>query len=99
MNWKGCGSKRSRPNLWYYADIYLEGPRKTTKRPGQNIRSPRRDLNPGPPEYEATGRDVHFLVCIATSAAVDPFISSDQLNKSFLGICIIYYFFSVIRKQ
>jgi hypothetical protein len=40
MNWKGCG-------------ICLEGLRKTTKNLSQDSRSPGRDLNPGPPEYEA----------------------------------------------
>jgi hypothetical protein len=53
MNWKGCGRKRSWPNLRYYPDICLEGLRKKTKNLSQFIRSPGRDLNPGPPEYEA----------------------------------------------
>jgi hypothetical protein len=39
--------------IWYYLDICLEGVRKTTKNPSQGIRSLGRDLNPGPPEYEA----------------------------------------------
>jgi hypothetical protein len=52
MNWKGCGRKRSWPNLRYYPGICLEGLRKTTKNLSQDNRSPGRDLNPGPPEYE-----------------------------------------------
>jgi hypothetical protein len=52
MNWKGCGKKRSWPNLRYYPSICLEGLRKTTKNLSQDTRSPVRDLNPGPPEYE-----------------------------------------------
>jgi hypothetical protein len=53
MNRKGCGTKQSWPNLRYYPGICLEGLRKTTKNLTQDNRSPGRDLNPGPPEYEA----------------------------------------------
>jgi hypothetical protein len=53
MNWKGCGRKRSWPNLRYYPGTRLEGVRKTTKSLSQDSRSPGRDLNPGPAEYEA----------------------------------------------
>jgi hypothetical protein len=53
MNWKGCGRKRSCPDLRYYPVICLEGLRKTTKNLSQDRRSLGRDLNPGPPEYEA----------------------------------------------
>jgi hypothetical protein len=45
--------KRSWPNLRYYPGIRLGGLRKTTKNLSQGSRSPGRDLNPGPPEYEA----------------------------------------------
>jgi hypothetical protein len=31
MNCKGCGRKRSWPNLGYYPGIYLQGQRKITK--------------------------------------------------------------------
>jgi hypothetical protein len=31
MNWKGCGIRRSWPNLRYYRSIFLEGLRKTSK--------------------------------------------------------------------
>jgi hypothetical protein len=51
MNWKGCGRKRSWPNLRYYPGICLEGlgkPRKTSV-----MIASLRDLNLGPPEYEA----------------------------------------------
>jgi hypothetical protein len=53
MNGKGCGRKRSWPNLRYYPGICLEGLRKATKNFSQDSRSPGRDLNSGPPEYEA----------------------------------------------
>jgi hypothetical protein len=53
MNWKGCGRKRSWPYSRCYPGIYLEGLLKTTKNHGQDSRSPGRDLNPGPLEYEA----------------------------------------------
>jgi hypothetical protein len=53
MNWKGWGRKRSWLNLSYYPSIFLEGLRKTTKNFSQDTRSPGRDLNPGPPEFEA----------------------------------------------
>jgi hypothetical protein len=39
--------------LRYYPGIRLEGLRKTTKILNQDSLSPGRDLNPGPPEYEA----------------------------------------------
>jgi hypothetical protein len=40
--------------LRYYPGIYLEGLRKTTKKPSISIAGRRGgDLNPGPPEYEA----------------------------------------------
>jgi hypothetical protein len=53
MNWKGCGRKRQWPNLGYYLSIYREGPKKTMRNLGQDNGFPGRDLNPGPPEYEA----------------------------------------------
>jgi hypothetical protein len=37
----------------YYPGIFLEGLRKTTKNLSQSSRSPDRDINPEPPEYEA----------------------------------------------
>jgi hypothetical protein len=39
--------------LRHYLDIFLERLRKTTKTPSQDKRSPGRDLNLGPPEFEA----------------------------------------------
>jgi hypothetical protein len=36
----------------YYPGIRLERLRKTTEILSQDTRSPYRDLNPGPPEYE-----------------------------------------------
>jgi hypothetical protein len=53
MNRKGCGRKRPWPNLRYYNGIFLEGLRKTTKNLSRDSRSPGRDLNPRPPEYES----------------------------------------------
>jgi hypothetical protein len=52
MNWKGCGSKLSWPDLRLYPGICLEGPRKTTKNLSHDSRSPGRDLNRRPSEYE-----------------------------------------------
>jgi hypothetical protein len=37
----------------YYCCIYLEGPRKAMNTLSHDMRSPGRDLNPGPPLYEA----------------------------------------------
>jgi hypothetical protein len=45
--------KRPLRNSSYYRGIYLEGLRKTTRNPSQDSRSPDRELNPGPHEYEA----------------------------------------------
>jgi hypothetical protein len=39
--------------LRYYPGIRMEGMRKTSKLLGQGSRSPGRELNVGPPEYEA----------------------------------------------
>jgi hypothetical protein len=36
MTGKGLGRKRSWPDLWYYAGIHLEGPRKTAKNLNQH---------------------------------------------------------------
>jgi hypothetical protein len=47
MNWKASGRKP----LW--PGIRLKGLRETTKNLSQDRRSPGRDLNPEPPEYEA----------------------------------------------
>jgi hypothetical protein len=53
MNWEKCGRKRWRVNIRYYPGICLEGLRRTTKPLIQDSRYPGRDMNPGPPEYEA----------------------------------------------
>jgi hypothetical protein len=53
MNWKGYGRKRTWLNLRYYPGTDLEGLRKIMKTFSQDNRSPGRDLNPGPPKYEA----------------------------------------------
>jgi hypothetical protein len=39
--------------LKYYPRIFPQGPRKTTENLGHDSRSPGREWNPGPPEYEA----------------------------------------------
>jgi hypothetical protein len=53
MNGKGYSRKRSWPNLRYYPVIRLKGLKKTMKPLSRDSRSPGRDLNPVPPEYEA----------------------------------------------
>jgi hypothetical protein len=52
-NWKESWRKRPWPNLRYCPGICLQGLRKTTRNLNQDSRSPQRDLNPGPLEYEA----------------------------------------------
>jgi hypothetical protein len=47
MNWKGFGSKRSRPNLRYYLGIRLEELMKTTKNLNEDSRSPGPTVGPG----------------------------------------------------
>jgi hypothetical protein len=49
---EGYGRKRSYPNLRYYPGILLDGLRKNMKN-SQDSRSLGRDLNRGPPAYEA----------------------------------------------
>jgi hypothetical protein len=53
LNWKGFGRKWSWPNLRSNPGICIEGLRKTTKNLSQDSWSPGRDLNTGPPKYEA----------------------------------------------
>jgi hypothetical protein len=53
MNCEGCGRTQSWPNLSYHPYTCLEGLRKTTKYLSQDSQSLDRDLNPGPPTYEA----------------------------------------------
>jgi hypothetical protein len=53
INWKRFGRKGLWPNLRYYPCVYLEGLRETMKRLSQDSWSPGRDLNLGPPIYEA----------------------------------------------
>jgi hypothetical protein len=65
MNWKGCGRKRSWPNLRYYPGICL-GLRKTTKNLSQDSRTPGRDLNPGPPKYEARVQTISTTTYVRT---------------------------------
>jgi hypothetical protein len=64
MNGKGCGRKRSWPNIRYYPGIFLEGLRKTTKNLSQDIQALGRDLNLGPPEYEglSLSHNVYWVV-------------------------------------
>jgi hypothetical protein len=53
MNWKRCGRKRSWPNfkvLYQHLSLVTE---ESTKDFSQYSRSPARDSNLGPPEYEA----------------------------------------------
>jgi hypothetical protein len=81
MNWKQREKKSSRTNFRYYNGMYLEGLRETAKNLFQDIRSAGRDLNPGPPEYEAgvlTTRPRHSL---RTFIAMNNF-SSLQVSKS-----------------
>jgi hypothetical protein len=53
MNGRGLGSKRSWPDLRYYAGIRLEGLRKSTKNLIRHSRTPGRDSNPGRHGHEA----------------------------------------------
>jgi hypothetical protein len=52
-DWKGCGRKRSWPNLRYYPGICPEGLRKRMKNLSHYSRSAGRDLNMVRTEYEA----------------------------------------------
>jgi hypothetical protein len=53
MNLKGCGRKRSWPNVRNPPDICREGLRKNTKTLSQDSWCAGEDLNPGLSEYEA----------------------------------------------
>jgi hypothetical protein len=51
-NWKGCRSKQSLPNFKVLSQNVPRGTEENHETP-QDSRSPFRDLNPIPPEYEA----------------------------------------------
>jgi hypothetical protein len=53
MNRTGGGKKRSWPNLRYHPIISCGVLRRNTKNLSQDTGSPGRDINLGPPEYEA----------------------------------------------
>jgi hypothetical protein len=53
MSLEGLGRTDRNLMLRFYPGNRLEGLRKTKKIISQDNRSPGRDLNPGPPEYEA----------------------------------------------
>jgi hypothetical protein len=53
MKWKRFGRKRSWPNTKVLLRHHLESLRKTTKTLSHVSRSPGRNLNSGPPEYDA----------------------------------------------
>jgi hypothetical protein len=53
MNWKGCDTNSSWPNLRYYLGICLQRLKSTTKNLGEDSGSLARYLNPEPPAYEA----------------------------------------------
>jgi hypothetical protein len=55
------GRKRSWVDLKCYTGIHVEGLRKTTKYLSEDIRSPDRDLNPRPREFEGAGMLPHGL--------------------------------------
>jgi hypothetical protein len=59
------GRKRSWPNIRYHPVISLEKLRKTTKRLSQNSRSPCRDSDSRPHEYESRGSDVLSMVVLS----------------------------------
>jgi hypothetical protein len=80
MNGKGFGTKRSWPNFWYSPGIRLENLRKTTKNIIEGNWSPGRDLNPGPPEFEAgvltTRQRSSALFCIELWLFASCFVSN-----------------------
>jgi hypothetical protein len=77
--------KRSWPNLRYYPVIYMEGlngPRKT-----KDSRSPGRDLNMGPPEYEALH---HYHRCVEmelTLNSTTAFYNSHGMRNFSPAVC------------
>jgi hypothetical protein len=77
MSWKGFGRKWSRPNCRYYTGIRLEGLRKNHEKLSQDSRSPGRDLNPEPPEYEAG-----VLTTQPRRSVYDKQILADQRNET-----------------
>jgi hypothetical protein len=57
--WEECGRRRPRPNLRQpFQLLELDGVRKTTRSVCEVSQSPCRDLNPGPPGYEAGVRAI-----------------------------------------
>jgi hypothetical protein len=84
MNCKGCGRKRSWPNLKYYPDIFLEGLNKT-RISCQASRYAAQDLNRGPAEYEAsvttTGLRRSFVMHVHMTATVISVLVVEQFRR------------------
>jgi hypothetical protein len=62
MNWKRIGKKRLWPNLKALYRHSSGGTEENTKKLSQNSRYPGRDLNWGPPEYEAVVLSRHHNI-------------------------------------
>jgi hypothetical protein len=53
MNWRVCEESGHGPNLRYYPGLCLEVLSKNTRNLSQDSQSLGRELDPGPPEYNA----------------------------------------------
>jgi hypothetical protein len=80
MNWKGCGKKRSWPNLIYYPGICLEGLRKARKILSQYSRSPDLDFKSGPPEY--VGLMVKWISEVLSKSRINFIILTNKLKHT-----------------
>jgi hypothetical protein len=66
MKWKVCGRKRSCPDLKVLSRQSLGGTEEIRENLTYDSRSPGRNLNPGPPEYEGvlSNRDIRPLAIV-----------------------------------
>jgi hypothetical protein len=97
MHCKGCGRKRSWLNLRYYTSICLEVLKKNIS---QDNRSPGRDLNPGPPEYDAGMLTTKLRRSVSSARyLIDLFISDFLYFLPCLFLSHSYFFLSFISSS
>jgi hypothetical protein len=83
-------------NLRHYSGIFLKELRKTTKNLSQDSRSSGRDLNPGPPKYEAGVFDCSTTafgeICLKIYTSIAMCLLTFQPTVIKCPVCEVSYF-------